>query len=414
MTSPVAAYNFDEASGDVLDVTGNGHDWALNNNAIRSSGRLSKNGVGMPVVASPSFIGTSAWTVMFNRQGLGDAVWWFRFYNTADDTGSGILFTSPNLKVRVRKSSSSIESTPVAAPVDGADHHYAATYNGSVGRLYIDGVLVGTTGTATAPLDAVNRIDMAEFTLTNAFVDNLRLYDVALTQSEIDALKNVPVEADTTNDGVLAGSFPSLSAALVGTALVSGLAGGNLPVLGGGLAGSALAGGAVGGTLPTLTGALAGSQPVTGTLGGELSTLTGSLLDFVPIEDRLRIRELLSQREVTRQYILANPTWIELIPRADVRTPSGATVNADGAPRVPQMFRLIPMSASERPSVSTSGVDSGVQRRYDYTLLGEYGAVVEPNDWWEDDNGQTWRVDSLVDGHDYSVKAMITSYGGRP
>lgn len=201
----LAAFSFDEASGAVLDYSGNGRDWTLNNNAARSAtghtnGGLTKTGALLPVVASPAFVGTSAWTMMFWRQGLGDSPWWCRLFNTAADTGSGILLLSGNLNVRIRTTGGSNIQASAGAPVDGAWHHYAATYDGTVGRLYVDATLAATTASATAPTAAVDRIDIAEHTLGNAFTDDLRFHDEALDQATITTLMNTPVDviADTT------------------------------------------------------------------------------------------------------------------------------------------------------------------------------------------------------------------------
>lgn len=202
----LAAYSFDEASGSVLDYSGNGRDFVLNNNLARTvSGHTgngaTKSNTGMPVVASPSFVGTSAWTMMFWRQGLGDTVWWMRLYNTTADTGSGILLLSGTLRVRIRKTGNTEATT--TPPADGLWHHYAATYDGTVGRLYVDATLVATTATSAAPTAAVDRIDMLEHTQADTFTDDLRFHDEALTQPQIAALMATPVTAATaTSDPI--------------------------------------------------------------------------------------------------------------------------------------------------------------------------------------------------------------------
>lgn len=224
MTAPLATYNFDEASGDVLDCSGNGRHFSLNANLARTvsghtNGGVTKSGAGFPVLASPSFVGTGAWTVMFWRQGLGDTPWWVRLYNIAADTGSGIVLLGggTSLNVRIRTPGGSNVQAGVAPPGDGAYHHYAVTYDGTVGRLYIDAVLATTTASAPAPTAAVDRIDLCEHTLSNAFTDDLRFYDVALGQPEIATLKDTPV---------VAGGAPSFSGEIVlGASAATGLSG---------------------------------------------------------------------------------------------------------------------------------------------------------------------------------------------
>lgn len=221
MTVPEAAYNFDEASGNVVDCSGHGHDWALNNNAVRVAGHtntgLGKNGSGMPVIASPSFLSPASWTIMFWQQNLGDGVWWMRLYNNGADSGSGILNLGGVLRVRIKNASGNNEAG-TAPPSDGNPHHYAATYDGDKGRLYIDAVLVATTVTALSPL-AIDRIDCAEGSL-NFYMDDMRFFTTALSQSEISSLKDTPVTISSASrwqrgDGVSLAPFLKTSSGLV-------------------------------------------------------------------------------------------------------------------------------------------------------------------------------------------------------
>lgn len=226
MTTPVAAYSFDEPEGEVQDYSGNGRSWFLNNNALRTAGHtgngLTKLGNGFPVVAEPGFLGTDSWTFMFWQQGLGNLVWWLRLFNAGVDSGSGLLNLSGTLRLRIRRASGSTEAS-ISPPADGGPHHYAGTYDGANGRLYLDGNLVATTAVALAPTLSVDRIDLAEHSLNNFYMDDLRFYDVALSQSEISALKDIPVTADTgagtrwtRGDGVGLEPFLLTSGGLVG------------------------------------------------------------------------------------------------------------------------------------------------------------------------------------------------------
>lgn len=201
MTPPTAAYSFDEPEGEIQDYSGNNRHWSLNNNALRTSGHtgngLTKLGTGMPVVAtSPAWIGTDAWTFMFWQQNLGNGVWWLRLTNIAADTGSGILNISGALRIRIRRPSGNTEAS-IVPPADGNPHHYAATYDGVNGRLYLDGNLVATTAIALSPTTTVDRVDIAEHSLSNFYMDDLRFFGIALDQAEIQTLMNTPVTAET-------------------------------------------------------------------------------------------------------------------------------------------------------------------------------------------------------------------------
>ena len=136
-----------------------------------------------------------------------------------------------------------------------------------------------------------------------------------------------------------------------------------------------------------------------------------TLPDTPPIPD-LSI-EIGIQRNLTHWFILQDPTTISLTPMADVATPDGGRRRAPGTPRPAQTFKLIQMSHTERPTTSTTE-DDGVTREHDFTLLGEYDAIADVGDTWEDHEGQIWVVDSLVPYNDYEVKAMVNSYGDRP
>lgn len=127
--------------------------------------------------------------------------------------------------------------------------------------------------------------------------------------------------------------------------------------------------------------------------------------------------EIRQNRRLTHYFIVSAPTQIILTPMNEVRSDSGAVRLSVGAQRNIQTFRLIPMSHTERPASSTSGVAGtagGVQRKYEFTLLGEWDSVMAENDFWEDEQGQKWVVDALVSYNGYERKGLVMSYGRRP
>jgi large repetitive protein len=130
---------------------------------------------------------------MFWQKNPGNGVWWMRLYNTAADTGHGFLNIGGTLRLRVRTAAGANVETATSPPLqDESWKHYAGTYDGSVGRFYLDGALIGTTGSASGPA-AINRIDIAGHTLNNFAMDDVRIYDNVLSQSEIATLKDTPV-----------------------------------------------------------------------------------------------------------------------------------------------------------------------------------------------------------------------------
>jgi hypothetical protein len=121
--------------------------------------------------------------------------------------------------------------------------------------------------------------------------------------------------------------------------------------------------------------------------------------------------ETVMQRDLTHWFIMSDPMQITLIPYAEIRTGSGGAVMQAQPSRETQTFRLIPASAFE-PPVTSPG--QGVQRRFDFTLLGEWDAIMDVNDRWTDELNQTWVIDNLVSANGYERKALIISYGRQP
>lgn len=83
----------------------------------------------------------------------------------------------------------------------------------------------------------------------------------------------------------------------------------------------------------------------------------------------------------------------------------------DGDLRPVQIFRLIPMSHTERPVSGAATAASGRQRRHDFTLLGEWDAMMEPNDWWEDERGERWIIDEMIPHNGYETRGLVTAFG---
>lgn len=133
---------------------------------------------------------------------------------------------------------------------------------------------------------------------------------------------------------------------------------------------------------------------------------------FIDVTNEIRVN-----RKLTKAFIDSSPTQIELIPTLETRTASGAVTLTDEAPRPIQVFRLIPMSHTERPDGSTSGftgAGNGVQRKYDFTLMGEWNSDMREGDHWTDEVGQHWQIDSVISHNGYERKGMVMSYGRRP
>lgn len=113
--------------------------------------------------------------------------------------------------------------------------------------------------------------------------------------------------------------------------------------------------------------------------------------------------ELETQRRLTRDYIASDPTTVTLIPSIVTVLTNGGKDFSDGPPRLPQKFKLIPMTFNQRPTLTVDGVD----RIIDYTLLGEWDSSMELWDHWEDSEGGTNTIIAFTDGHGYERKALV-------
>jgi hypothetical protein len=112
------------------------------------------------------------------------------------------------------------------------------------------------------------------------------------------------------------------------------------------------------------------------------------------------------QRRQTKAFIAMDPTDIVLIPVVETSTPSGGKIRKDGTPRAVQTFKVIVMTFDQRPTVTSAGVE----RLIDYTLLGEWNAVMAVDDKWQDEDGGWIEIVAFTDGHGYEKKALCARH----
>jgi len=237
---------------------------------------------------------------------------------------------------------------------------------------------------------------------------------------------------DVVASGELAATLPAMGAALTGTVETEDNFFALLPAFEAELVGEANLMGTLSGALPAFEMSTFGAVGNEGFLSAEMPAmeafLTGSV--HVDLEGELvivlpalmmmsgrgirRMKEIDRQRRVTREFIMASPSYIALTPHQETRTPSGGVLMTVQVARPVQALRKIPMSHTERPNDSTSGISGtggGVQRKYDMTLLGEWDSTIQAGDTWVEDDGQQYIVDALVPYNGYQVKALVMSYG---
>ncbi|MGL1887452.1 MAG: FG-GAP-like repeat-containing protein [Reichenbachiella sp.] len=125
-------------------------------------------------------------------------------------SGCYIYLTSGTLRFVVFGSGSNVLITSTTTSLfDDAWHHYAVSVKRDVGiKLYIDGVLDIENTTLTNTLDVTNTVDMSiggytasdVNTLSNYFtgsLDEIRIYNTALTVEEIEVLAGVTLSTET-------------------------------------------------------------------------------------------------------------------------------------------------------------------------------------------------------------------------
>lgn len=197
----LASYNFDEASGNVLDNSGHALDITLSSPAVRTAsghtnGGLTQSSAGI-FTAPASYLTTlktANRTVMaWVKETTSITGWVLEFHSSAIDSGTwGILFLNGNWQIQARNSSGFVRAA-VARPTDSQFHHVAGTYDGTNVRLYLDGTLVATQA-LTAPLrtdaDGFRFQDNSSSSVT---IDDVRFYDEALSQATIASLMSTPV-----------------------------------------------------------------------------------------------------------------------------------------------------------------------------------------------------------------------------
>lgn len=181
----VAAWHFDEASGNALDVSGNGRHittitrtTGYNGSGARLAtiATLTGGTMGPFETAQRSFTfwarpAATVYGMRWQVDSLTSAAWGFGWYS-----GQTMLQSrGDNGLVRA-----------FGAPPDGTSwYHYAGTYDGANIRLYINRSLVATQA-QTGLLLAADRLEILSEGSTNWSTDNLRIYDTAIDQAQIN------------------------------------------------------------------------------------------------------------------------------------------------------------------------------------------------------------------------------------
>lgn len=191
----LAAWNFDEASGVVLDVSGNNHNFALTSPTIRTNSGYTNKGLtqsGSDIFLLSSTIlnalKTPNRTITAWIQETAPITGWVgQFYVSSIDSGSwGILFLSNQWNIQARNASGFARCS-VARPTDSLFHHVAGTYDGSHVRMYLDSVQVGGNQPLAGPLRTdADQFRFLENTSSSVVVDDVQYFDTAFSPEEVE------------------------------------------------------------------------------------------------------------------------------------------------------------------------------------------------------------------------------------
>jgi chitodextrinase len=227
-SSLVAAYSFDAGSGStVADLSGRGNGGTLFGptwtDAGKSGGGLSFDGVDdLVTVADAASLDLSAgMTLEAWVRPTTNASW--RTVVTKEQTGNLVYGLFANSDTAQPSGIVSIGSSPIQDIVRGPGalalstwQHLATTYDGSALRLYVGGVQVATHAVSGAMPNSSGPLQIGGNRVWSEWfqgqIDDLRVYDRALSQAELQADMATPVApppppppADTTPPSVPAG-----------------------------------------------------------------------------------------------------------------------------------------------------------------------------------------------------------------
>jgi hypothetical protein len=201
----VAAYNFNEGSGaQILDVSGSGNTGVAYRTTWSTAGRT----------GSALSFGGNAWVTIADdptldlRNGMTLEAW----VRPTSTTGArAVIYKDRNFAFSYALLSSSSSSNPTVAVRTNVDYtangptsiptyvwtHLAATYDGSRLRLFVNGVEVDSRQAASAIMTSSGALRIGGNSREEYFrglIDDVRIYNRALSAAEIRADMNRPVE----------------------------------------------------------------------------------------------------------------------------------------------------------------------------------------------------------------------------
>ncbi|KON88126.1 hypothetical protein AF332_15800 [Sporosarcina globispora] len=213
----VAHWKFDEGSGTTVgDSSGNGNTGTLVNNPTWTD-----SGKGGALAFSGGSRAEFNSSVTLNKTGDESVSFWFKTSQPATSTTS--IFRNSNRFTALQLAGGQARAAYWTNGSSGYKalyfpwtyndnnwHHYAATYDLAKGlKIYVDGNLVASKATDVGPLSTVTDKIVLGATETgvegyNGLLDDVRVYDLPLTQDEVRQLSDQ--QPPTTTDNAPSGS----------------------------------------------------------------------------------------------------------------------------------------------------------------------------------------------------------------
>lgn len=202
------AWSFDEASGAVIDQSGNGRGFSLSAGTVRTSagGGYTYGGT-LPaskgltqtsavIQAGPAITGlnsTSRTMEAWIKLSAAGTYWGMEYHQAANDTGVwGWLYLSSVFRFRAKNSANALFEVTLT-PDHGNWHHLAATHDGTTLKCYRDGVLVGSGLSMAFPVWTADDIRVIDQGSTNLTLKDVRVYDTVLSAAQITTDMNTPL-----------------------------------------------------------------------------------------------------------------------------------------------------------------------------------------------------------------------------
>src|SRR6185437_140650 len=224
-TGLVAAYSFSEGSGTtVADASGNGNNGTVSGATWSASGKfgsaLSFNGtsslVSVPDAASLRLSAGMTLEAWVNPSAVTSA-WRDVIYKGNDNyflEATSSASSEPGVGGTFGGSEGDVEGT--AALAANTWSYLAGTYDGSTLRFYVNGTQVASLAHTGMVASSTNPLQIGGDSIYGQFfaglIDEVRVYNVALSAAQVQSDMNTPVAADTqppSAPGTLSGSAVS-------------------------------------------------------------------------------------------------------------------------------------------------------------------------------------------------------------